>query len=79
MGDDSPSGKNYVPEQIVATTQALERLYGQLSLSPPRRLSTADMQNWHAELAAPLGVAAGRWREGPMTFGSYFGTEAAAI
>lgn len=79
MGDDAPSGKKYAPEQLAATTQALEALYTQLYQNPPVYLSVEDLKAWHARLATSLGIVAGHWRTGPVTFGTYYGFAAQDI
>lgn len=73
MGDRGPDGKAYTPEQTAAVNQALLSVQRQLFTSPPELLDVTDLQAWHAALAAPLGIRAGQWRTGEITFGSYFG------
>lgn len=79
MADENPGGKKFAPERVEATTQALLLLHEQLFASPPARLQVSDLLAWHAVLAAPLGVRAGVWRAGEITFGSYYGFPPTAI
>lgn len=79
MGNENPDGSLYAPEQVEETTRALLRLHTELFDAPPRYLRTRVLKDWHAQIAAPLGVQAGEWREGPITFGSYEGAPAHEI
>ncbi|WP_158263826.1 Fic family protein [Deinococcus arcticus] len=48
-------------------------LHHQLFDAPPATLQVSDLQAWHAVLGAALGIRAGAWRTGDVTFGSYYG------
>lgn len=48
-------------------------LHEQLFSAPPTELKLSDLKAWHAAPTTPLGIKAGEWRDGPITFGSYFG------
>lgn len=73
MGERGPDGRTYTTQQIEAVNQALMLVQRQFFDSPPLSLGVADLQAWHAALATPLGILAGQWRKGEITFGSYYG------
>lgn len=73
MGDEAPNGEKYAPEQIAAVSQALLLLQQHLFGSAPASLQVADLLDWHLKLTTPLGIRAGQWRTGEITFGSYYG------
>lgn len=79
MGDTQTRSSAAAPEEIHSTTRALALLHKQLFAAPPEALTVDDLLAWHAALGRALGVQAGTWRSGDVTFGSYFGYAPATI
>ena len=73
MADEKSHANTEVPERVHATTQALLRLHEAVFTAPPTTLAVSDLLEWHAAVGGALGVRAGAWRTGEITFGSSYG------